>query len=270
MLTMGFQYMIRHPYYSHYNDVPHSHATDNWDFEGGEPARQQRMEEVGIDKLLHEEKHRNFFKGGTWELQPKEIEKIELDEVAYFSLCPKTHADQITEGIVNLLQRHRLNPKEVTITDGCAGVGGVSMSLIVSDKFRKVISVEMDPSRANLLTKNINAIKRPNNSTEIEIQQKNYLDAMQTLEQDVVFFDPPFGGPGYKYYKKAVLFLGGKHMADIANELLTKSKTKYVLIRTPENFWAEYLEKKLCTNLHCYRFLNLDTTRVFVVEKYKP
>jgi tRNA/tmRNA/rRNA uracil-C5-methylase (TrmA/RlmC/RlmD family) len=160
MLIHGIPYIVRHSRKHPHNAVPHLHATDDWYFEGGEAARQQRMEEVGIDKLLHEEKHRNYFKGGEWKLKPEEIKKIELDEVACFSLCPKTHADQITRGIVNLLEKDQLNPKQMTITDGCAGVGGVIMSLIVSDMFKKVIAVEMDPSRANLLTKNINAIKR--------------------------------------------------------------------------------------------------------------
>jgi hypothetical protein len=112
-------------------------TTDDWYFEGGEAARQQRMEEVGIDKLLHEEKHRNYFKGGEWKLKPEEIKKIELDEVACFSLCPKTHSDQITRGIVNLLEKDQLNPKQMTITDGCAGVGGVIMSLIVVTCLKK-------------------------------------------------------------------------------------------------------------------------------------
>jgi 16S rRNA G966 N2-methylase RsmD len=265
---MSTEYHVRHNWKRH-NGVPHLHPIDNWEYSGGEEARQKRMQEVGIDKLLHEEKHRNYLMGGTWKLEPAEIEKIELDEVAYFSLCPKTHADKITQGIVDLLKSHNLNPKQMTITDGCAGVGGVSMSLIVSNMFKKVISVEMDQGRAKLLTTNIHAIKRPDNSTEIEIQQNNYLDAMPTLEQDVVFFDPPFGGPGYKYYKNAVLFLGGKHMADIANELLTKSKTKYVLIRTPENFCENYFKSNLDKHLHCYQYLELDTTNVFLVEK-KP
>ena len=66
MLTMGFgfQYMVRHHCNRHYNNVPHLHETDYWSFEGGDDARQKRMQEVGIDKLLHEEKHRNCCWGG--------------------------------------------------------------------------------------------------------------------------------------------------------------------------------------------------------------
>ena len=264
--------MIRHPYHAHYNEVPHLHATDDWVYEGGPEALQAKMEEVGMDQLLHEQKHDNYLKGGKWPLSTEEKKKIQLDEVACFSMCPKTHADQITQGIVELLQKDRLNPKQMTITDGCAGVGGVSMSFFVSNMFGKVTSVEIDASRADLLTKNIDAIKsgRLNeNTTEINILQTDYLDAMKSLQQHVVFFDPPFGGPGYKYYKKAVLFFAGRHIAEITNELLTaaNTQTKYVLIRTPENFWAEYFEKHLDKTLHCYRYLNLDTTSVFVVCK---
>ena len=273
MISLGVQYMITHanrPRSAHawvghrpYNDVPRSHANNFWAYEGGEEARQSRMRKVGIDKLLHEEKRANYFKGGLWKLSAREIEKIKLDEVAYFSLVPKTHADKITQAIVSCVGREH---KTMTITDGCAGVGGVSMSLIISNMFKHVISVELDLTRNEYLKSNIEAILRDGNTTATSVH-RNYLDVMKTLEQDIVFFDPPFGGPGYKYLHNAVLFLGDRHMADIANDLLTKTKTKQVFIRTPENFDKVYFESQLKKNLICQKVIDLDTTDLYRVFK---
>ena len=249
------------------NDVPHF-ETNSWDFKGGEEARQMRMKQVGIDQLLHEEKRANYFKGGEWQLTPDEIKQIELDEVAYFSLCPKTHADIITQAIVHCVGGET-DAKTMTITDGCAGVGGVSMSLIISDKFKHVNSVESDPIRQDMLQSNITAVKREGNTTITTVVRDNYLNVMNTLKQDIVFFDPPFGGPGYKYYRKAVLFLGGRHMADIANDLLTTSQTKQVFIRTPENFDEAYFESKLLEKVKCEKVIDLDRTDLYRVYVHK-
>jgi 16S rRNA G966 N2-methylase RsmD len=280
MISLGVQYMITHAnrprsayaWVRHrpYNDVPRSHANNFWGYEGGEAARQARMRLVGIDKLLHEEKRANYFKGGLWKLSPTEIEKIKLDEVAYFSLVPKTHADTITQEIVKCVGGIS-QAKTMTVTDGCAGVGGVSMSLIISNQFKHVISVEPDPTRNEYLKSNIEAIKRDGNTTSTSVELQNYVDVMNTLQQDIVFFDPPFGGPGYKYYKFAVLFLGGMHMADIANFLLTNNntQTKHVFIRTPENFDEKYFKENLLANVICEKVIDLDTTDLYRVYKLK-
>jgi 16S rRNA G966 N2-methylase RsmD len=247
--------------------VPHSrHAT--WNYEGGHVARQARMRLVGIDQLLHEEKDANYFAGGTLPLSDDEKRKIKLDEVAYFSLCPKTHADQITEAIASLscLVSHDTEAKP-TITDACAGVGGVSMSLVMSDNFATVNSVEYDVNRAALLTNNLQAIRRNGNDTESRVTQRSYLDVMHSLEQDVVFFDPPFGGPGYKYYENAVLFLGKTHLATIANDLLMQDRAKYVVLRAPENFDLQYFVQCLHTQICCKELLNLDRTLVYAFSK---
>jgi 16S rRNA G966 N2-methylase RsmD len=273
MISLGVPYMITHTraaqkahaWVGHRprNDVPHF-ETNFWVFEGGEEARQKRMREVGIDQLLHEEKRANYFKGGKWQLTPDEIKHIKLDEVAYFSLCPKTHADIITQAIVDCVGGEA-DAKTMTITDGCAGVGGVSMSLIISDKFKHVNSVESDPIRQDMLQSNITTIKRQDNRTTSCVVSDNYLNVMNTLKQDIVFFDPPFGGPGYKYYQNAVLFLGGRHMADIANDLLANTGTKQVFIRTPENFDEAYFKKKLLKNVVFERVIDLDRTTLYRV-----
>jgi 16S rRNA G966 N2-methylase RsmD len=278
MISLGVQYMITHanrPRSAHawigrrpHNDVPHLHAENLWVYEGGEAGRQARMRLVGIDELVHEEKRANYFKGGIWKLLPQEIKQIKLDEVAFFSLCPKIHADKITQNIVQCVGG-RTKAKQMTITDGCAGVGGVSMSLIISNMFKHVISVELDPTRNEMLQSNMKAICRDGNTTSISVEHKNYLDVMKYLKQDIVFFDPPFGGPGYKYYKNAVLFLAGMHMADIANYLLTHTdtQTKHVFIRTPENFDEEYFKEKLSRNVICEKVIDLDTTDLYRVYK---
>jgi len=80
------------------------------------------------------------------------------------------------------------------------------MSFVVSEKFHTVNSVECNETRSQMLTKNIDTITHPNNQTQSNVLTNNYLEVMHSINQDIVSLTP-FGGPGYKYYEKAVLFL---------------------------------------------------------------
>ena len=75
----------------------------------------------------------------------------------------------------------------------------------------------------------------------------DYLDKIPQLEQDVVFFDPPWGGPDYKSSKHLDLYLNNIHMAEIINFLIINTVTKVVAMRVPRNFNFLNLFRKLQT-----------------------
>ena len=60
----------------------------------------------------------------------------------------------------------------------------------------------------------------------------NYIKFM--LIQDLVFFDPPWGGQDYKNKKKINLFLDGINVIDIINDIY--NFTKIVALKIPNNF----------------------------------
>ncbi|CAF3973534.1 unnamed protein product, partial [Rotaria sp. Silwood1] len=44
--------------------------------------------------------------------------------------------------------------------------------------------------------------------TNVSCHHKNYLDLLNSLNQDIVFLHPPWGGPSYKDNDEVELFLG--------------------------------------------------------------
>ena len=54
------------------------------------------------------------------------------------------------------------------------------------------------------------------------------------LKQDIVYFDPPWGGAEYKSKKKVDLYLDNINVLDIINEIY--NYTKIVALKVPNNF----------------------------------
>ena len=73
------------------------------------------------------------------------------------------------------------------------------------------------------------------------------------LKQDCVFFDPPWGGPGYKNNKSLDLFLGERNVVDVIIELFENNKVKYVVLKAPTNF----NETKLLNTLNLDKKYNM-------------
>ena len=102
--------------------------------------------------------------------------------------------------------------KKITITDGTAHVGGASLNF--SKYFDKVNSVEIDNFHCNMLKNNINEYNLTN---KINVYCEDYLKIMTKLEQDVIFFDPPWGGKKYYNYELIDLFMSQNNLINISN-----------------------------------------------------
>ena len=113
-------------------------------------------------------------------------------------------------------------PKENTIIDACANVGASTISL--SYDFKKVVGIEIDKYRYNLLQNNVQLYKKKN----IELLNSDYLDVTEKYKNNLIFFDPPWSGIYYKIEEKIELYLGNKNIKECLNK-------KYIL-KAPFNF----------------------------------
>ena len=68
-----------------------------------------------------------------------------------------------------------------------------------------------------------------NNVNLINDDCKNYLNS----EYDIIFFDPPWGGPEYKTHKSLELFLGDENLINIIEKI---PKNKYIILKLPFNY----------------------------------
>jgi len=190
------------------------------------------------DKLL---KLLKLFKNGY--LTHEEIAQLQADAQALYSITPAQDANTMSRLCANLPGMKNLGRKPV-ITDGCACVGGNVMSFALSGLYAQVNAVEFDESRAQMLEHNVSVI-RGRAPCLVNVVTGSYIALMHTLSQDIVFLDPPWGGPDYKDLDTVSLFLGDKHLADIVHDLHSDGKTRYVVWKAPSNFAIDEMKEKL-------------------------
>ncbi|KAG2531012.1 hypothetical protein BBO99_00002255 [Phytophthora kernoviae] len=116
----------------------------------------------------------------------------------------------------------------LVVTDGTACVGGNVLSFC--DFFTHVNAVENDATRVQMLQHNLQVLSK----TNAKCIHASYLDVMLGLQQDVVFLDPPWGGPEYKDLERVDLFLGGVPLHEICTRL--QGTAKCVVLKVPSNF----------------------------------
>jgi predicted RNA methylase len=185
-----------------------------------------------------------LFTGGfLTRLEPNEIKQLQTDPVALFSITPAPDADIMSDRIARLddVSLQKLGRLPV-ITDGCACVGGNVISFACSGRFSKVNAVEFDGKRCDMLKHNVSVIEGRKVSpppAPTSVMSGSCLDRMHELHQDIVFLDPPWGGPKYKDAEKVPLYLGDRHLADIVADLSSSASvngTRYVVFKAPKNF----------------------------------
>lgn len=180
--------------------------------------------------------------------------KILLDDVSKYSITLPDKAQTISE--VTKKNYQLVFPDDdlsnITITDAMACVGGNTLSF--SNFFNKVIANEINTTRYQYLVHNMKEYNREN----IVFYNDNYLNLMNKLEQQIVFIDPPWGGPIYKSQYKMEIVLQDEaeketNIHEMVNILFeNNSGTKMIIFKLPinhniENFkQSKYKYKMIC------------------------
>ena len=152
------------------------------------------------------------------------FEDLKLSNIGAYSITDPDTAQMISDIIKKYSDK-----KNIIITDANANMGGNSINF--AKNFDKVNSVEIIKKHCDILENNL---KTYNLLKKVNIVCQDYLDVMMNLKQDVVFFDPPWGGPDYKKIRNLKLKLDNVNIIDIINEI--KTVTNMVVLRVPFNF----------------------------------
>lgn len=153
-----------------------------------------------------------------------------LDDEAFYSVTDQYTADKISKDILKNI------PNVKIVTDGTACVGGNTYSF--SKYFEKVHAVEIDPLRCSYLQKNLDILEVSNASVYLG----SILETGPLLTQDMLFLDPPWGGPNYKSKKKIDLYLSDMELSHVCNYLAPY--TRYLAIKVPTNFNIDQFQQK--------------------------
>jgi hypothetical protein len=160
------------------------------------------------------------------------IPKLQMDQVAEYSVTPLSMGNQICEMILHLYGFHKGSK---SIIDGTACVGGNVISF--SRYFSKVVAVEIDESRFNMLKNNVDVLSIKNVDCFCAdfsklVQESDVLESM-----DYLFLDPPWGGRDYKNSESLRLKLGDTGVADLCQRIRSKcSSIRGVILKLPHNF----------------------------------
>ena len=148
-----------------------------------------------------------------------------LSNIGSYSIFYPNDADKVAKIIKSFL------PGKAIITDANANMGGASLAF--TNYFDHVNSVEIIPFHCKILENNLKVYDA---SDKVTIHCVDYLDIGNKLEQDAIFFDPPWGGPDYKKKQLMDMYLDNISICDIIKSLIDKKKIKILAIRVPFNY----------------------------------
>lgn len=225
-----------------------------------------------------------------------DISQIKIDEesIKYVTFC--NSAQEITNIIMNSLNDFpcpnelikdkwdSMSPmsrmRELVITDMTAGVGGNILNF--AHYFKYVNGIEIDPTRCQYLQSNVELYEFMNVNYYCDDAVKLLID-QDDLVQDIVFFDPPWGGKDYKNFSDLKLQFGLDPIIDsiiepmgeksksysiehICKLLFEKSKNKMIILKLPNNYDFTYFISELSPNNVI--LFNLDRMTIVIVKKY--
>jgi len=144
---------------------------------------------------------------------------LSYDSEGLYSITLPNEADEISSLIKDLLGN------EITLCDATAGIGGNTISF--GRNFKNVISIELCINRYNILDNNVKVYDLSN----VILINDSCLNKLN-LECSAYFFDPPWGGPDYKYKKSIRFKLGDLSLI----EIVKKINSKIIFFKLPNNY----------------------------------
>jgi predicted RNA methylase len=174
--------------------------------------------------------------------------KLKLTAEGEYSVTRRRDADRI----INIIKQVVGDLKTKTITDATGCVGGDTIHFGLN--FGHVETIEVKKENYDVLLNNVgvygltNVTFHNNDATEIF-----------NWKTDVLYIDPPWGGPQYRDKKDLDLYMSTKRLDQWLEEiLLRKNRPSYIFLKLPENY-----------NFRRFNFLsNVDCIRPYRIRKY--
>lgn len=173
-----------------------------------------------------------LFKKLFYQKEGIDYTKLKLSNIGIYSMTRYEMANKICKIITKLM-----NTKKLVITDALANIGG--MTTLLAKDFEHINACEIINLHADIIKNNLKVYGYDN---KVNIINDDYFNVMYKLKQDIIFFDPPWGGPNYKEKEDGViLHINNVNIWCIINSLLKYAK--YLLVLIPYNFSGSDLLK---------------------------
>ena len=137
--------------------------------------------------------------------------------------------------------------KTKSITDLTGNVGGDT--ILFGLHFKDVKSIEMNPENFEALKNNVEVFGLKN----VDVMQGDSTK-VYVWKTDVLYLDPPWGGPEYKTNKELDLYLGDERV-DLFLDRILKQETKpdYIFMKLPANYHFDRLKDLPVTKLKKFK-----------------
>lgn len=149
--------------------------------------------------------------------------KLQLTNEGLFSFSGKVASDELCKYIFSIFKK-----KNITITDSTSNNGSDTISFCLN--FKYVNAIELNEVNFEVLRNNCNVYKIKN----INLINDDCLNHIGTLEQDVLYFDPPWGGIDYKKKDRLKLYLGKLELSDIYKNYI--NNCRIMIFKVPKNY----------------------------------
>lgn len=213
------------------------------------PIADNKLSQLQIDP--------DSYKFITFASSAQEITNVIMNSLIDFP-CPKGE-NETTWYNKNLIDKM----EKLVITEMTAGVGGNVFSF--AKYFKYVNAIEIDDTRYCYLKKNINLYGFCNINCYNE-DSINLLIRRDDIAQDIVFFDPPWGGSGYKKFDTLRLDFGEYTIENICHLLFQRECTKMIVVKLPNNYDFTYFKTKM--NDYRITLTQLDKMTIIVLKNY--
>ena len=186
----------------------------------------EEAEFSGVFKSFIFKKHQNtqYFPSGHSRIN---WDSLKIDKVGKYSISRPHDSVKIHSVIMSEYLKLSKGKRPSSICDGTACVGGDTIGL--SRMAEQVYAWEIEQTRCDMLKNNLEVY----NINNVTVYNESFMNS--TGACDILYIDPPWGGPGYDSEEgKVELYLGGVNVKDVIESV--KERFKMIVVKVPYNY----------------------------------
>jgi hypothetical protein len=155
-----------------------------------------------------------------------DYKRLKLTTEGEYSVTRRRDADKI----LSIMERIVGDLKTKTITDATGCVGGDTIQFGIRCRF--VNSIELNEDNFKVLQNNVEVYGLENVTIHHGDSTKVF-----NWKSDILFVDPPWGGPAYRDNQTLELYLSNRRLDEWLEEvLLKKIRPNYIFLKLPSNY----------------------------------
>ena len=158
--------------------------------------------------------------------------RLRVTEEGAYSITRRRDADQIIHIIKNTVPDYET--KSITDATGCIGGDTLNFATV----FEKVHSIELNISNFEALKNNVGVY----GFTNITLYHGDCTE-LYKWASDVLYIDPPWGGPNYRTIQNLNLYLGNIRLDDWLEDILSGPyRPSHIFLKVPLNYNTKPLQ----------------------------